>query len=223
MIGFASPAQAQDFSGTYFGAHAGYRWVNSDLTSAPYVVDFVDIPARSEKYSTDGTIAGVHFGHMTRLSANWYLGFEGDISFGWGSNSKRTTIGDIYDEVSVNTRSKLETNWQGTIRARLGYANDQWMLYTTAGFAFMDIDWSDSITPNFGTTYVAQKSDILTGWVLGVGLELMLDSNWLLRSEYLYEDFGSNRVPLAGTSENGSLDVTAHKLRIGVSYKFLGP
>lgn len=219
----AIPVQAQDFSGTYFGAHFGYRWVDTDLTSPPYVVDFVAIPPRAESFNTDGVIVGVHLGHMAKLSPNWYLGLEGDIAAGWGSDHKQASFSDIYDEGGFTGRSGLKANWQGTIRARLGYASGQWMVYATGGFAFMDIDWSDSLTPNFGSTYTAQKSDLLTGWVLGGGFEIMLDPKWTLRTEYLYEDFGSTSVPLAGTTERGSIDVTAHKLRIGVSYKFLGP
>ena len=42
----------------------------------------------------------------------------------------------------------------------------------------------------------------------------------ILRLEYLYEDFGSVSVPLARTTKEGEVDVTAHKLRVGLSYKF---
>jgi hypothetical protein len=36
----------------------------------------------------------------------------------------------------------------------------------------------------------------------------------------LYEDFGRMKVPLAFTQQTGNLDITAHKLRFGVSVKF---
>lgn len=214
--------RAQDFSGTYFGGHIGYRWVDADLTSPAYMVDSVAIPPRNESYDTDGIIVGVQLGHMARISPNWYLGLEADISAGWGSQGRHISYGDgeIYYEGGAETHSNLDTNWQGTIRARLGYASGIDMFYITGGFAFMDIDWSDAISVNFGSTYTAHKSDILTGWVIGGGWERLISANWLLRVEYLYEDFGSISVPLAGTDERGSLDVTAQKLRLGISYKF---
>jgi len=215
--------QAQDFSGTYFGGHFGYRWVDADLTSPAYMVDSVAIPPRDESYDTDGIIVGVQLGHMARISPNWYLGLEADISAGWGSRDRQVSFGDgPEDEYQTygTGRSGFDTNWQGTIRARLGYASGIDMFYFTGGFAFMDIDWNDAIAINFGATYTANKSDILTGWVIGGGWERLISPNWLLRVEYLYEDFGSISVPLAGTDERGSLDVTAQKLRLGLSYKF---
>ena len=211
---------AQEFSGPSIGVHVGHRWVDADLTTPPYVVNFIPIPARSESYSLDGTIIGMHLGYMIRLSPNWHIGVEGDISAGRGNDRLQAAFGIPQDEVFVDMSSHLEANWQGTLRLRLGYASGQWMLYFTGGIAVMDIEWFDSITPAFSPTFTASKSELLTGWVLGLGVDFALNLNWLLRAEYLYEDLGSMTVPLAGTSTVGELDVTAQKLRFGITYRF---
>ena len=71
-------------------------------------------------------------------------------------------------------------------------------------------------------SFASSKSDVLTGWTVGGGVEWMLDRNWIARGEYLYESFGNMSVPLAGSvpATSGSLETTAHKLRAGISYKF---
>ena len=60
-------------------------------------------------------------------------------------------------------------------------------------------------------------------WTIGAGAEYAMTRNWIIRAEYLFEDFGTVHVPLAaalpaGTS--GNIDLDAHKLRLGISYKF---
>lgn len=221
--GLTCTARAQDFSGTYIGAHAGYRWVDADLTTPAYMVfGFIDVPARSENYDASGAIAGVHLGHMLRLSPTIYFGVEGDLSAGWGSDSKALGVIDFSQEGFAVIRSKVDANWQGTLRLRLGYSVGQAMLYATGGLAFMDIGWRDTVTPDFGPPVTASRSELLTGWALGGGVEFALNNNLLLRAEYLYEDLGQMSVPLAGSASRGELDVTAQKLRVGVTYRFDG-
>ncbi len=219
----AATAQAQDFTGTYLGIHGGYRWVDADLTAPAYDFndggDTVNVPARSETFSPDGGIIGIHIGHNARLSRKWIIGIEADIDAGFGDDSRSAGLLGSDGLTAIN-RSEVEANWQGTIRARLGYESGRWLLYGTAGIAFMSLDWSDSITTSNANTFTASTDDVLTGWAAGFGFDYAHDENWLLRAEYLYEDLGDMTVPLAGTTETGQLDVTAHKFRIGISYKF---
>jgi len=217
---FSEKLAAQDFSGTYFGAHVGYRWVDADLTTPDYPVPQGFVPARNESYSPDGAILGVHLGHMKKIRPNWYIGLEGDLSLGWGddgiSGASRPCTFECAETATPN--STVDANWQGTIRARLGYQSGRSLFYLTGGLAFMDVEWKDTLTS--GATYTASKDEVLTGWVLGAGIHYLWKPNWLFRIEYLYEDLGDMSVPLAGTTETGTLDVTAQKLRIGISYKF---
>lgn len=220
---FTTAARAQDFSGTYIGAHAGYRWVDADLSTPPYMVfGSINVPARSENYNADGAIAGVHLGHLLRLSPSIYFGVEGDLSAGWGSNSKAFGVIDFSQEGFAQIRSTVDANWQGTLRLRLGYAAGQALFYATGGLAFMDVDWRDTVKPDFGPPSTASKSELMTGWVLGGGVEYAMNTNLSLRVEYLYEDLGQMSVPLAGSADRGVLDVTAQKLRVGITYRFDG-
>ena len=60
----------------------------------------------------------------------------------------------------------------------------------------------------------------MTGWTLGGGVEYMFTSNWMGRVEYLYEDFGSFNAPFGVRASNWHIEIDAHKLRVGISYKF---
>lgn len=125
---------------------------------------------------------------------------------------------------TINSRAKgnsdLDLESQGTLRLRFGLTQANFLYYVTAGVAFTDVDWSNSISIRGGASATVSKSDTLVGFVVGTGAETFIAPQALLRLEYLYEDFGRMNVPLAFTGKSGELDVTVHKLRLGVSYKF---
>jgi outer membrane immunogenic protein len=225
----ASTAQAQDWTGGYIGAHGGYRWsdakLSTDAYSLPIVLNGWDTAttARSESYDLNSGIGGLHGGYNFQIGGPWVLGLEGDASWGAGKDSKSRTL-DCEDGPTCKLVSEADFNWQATLRGRIGYSSGPMLFYGTAGVAWADIDWRENYSlirdPSILSTTVT-KSKLLTGWVIGAGAEYAMTSNWILRGEYLYEDFGSFSVPLASsTNSSGNVDVKAQKLRIGISYKF---
>ena len=67
------------------------------------------------------------------------------------------------------------------------------------------------------------------GWTLGGGVEAMFASNWLLRGEYRYADFGSMTFTrFVGPVTNidaftATVSYRTHTALIGLAYKFGGP
>ena len=222
----ASTAAAQDWGGAYIGIHGGYRWSDGQLTTGAYTLNNpsdVDpvIPPRSESYDLGSGIGGLQGGYNFQIPGGWVFGFEGDMSWGNGDDSKSRTI--LIDGVAYSLASRAELNWQATLRARLGFTSGNWLFYGTAGVAFADFDWTETFSRPGAFSIGASKSETLTGWTIGAGAEYAMTRNWIIRAEYLFEDFGTVHVPLAaalpaGTS--GNIDVDAHKLRLGISYKF---
>lgn len=231
----AHKAVAQSWTGPYAGIHAGYRWADLDLTTPSY--QFVDVsngatfqvPARDESFSIEGALAGLHGGYNLMITPSVVIGVEADISF-TGGNSARTAqftstlsggceIECEAQAVNASRLTRIDLDWQATVRARFGYTSGSTLFYATAGVAFMNVDWTEVISVPGGQTSVSSE-ETLTGVAVGGGVENFLTPNLLGRIEYLYEDFESLSVPLALTSEPGDLDLTAHKLRIGLSYKF---
>ncbi|MBP0574291.1 porin family protein, partial [Mycobacterium tuberculosis] len=90
-----------------------------------------------------------------------------ETDFGYGS-SDDTSGGGLY---------KAEATWEGTTRARAGYAFDKFLVYGTAGVAYAD----------FETRYNGvSNDDWRIGWAAGGGLEYALNKNISVKGEYLY-------------------------------------
>ena len=157
------------------------------------------------------------------LSPSILAGIEGDWT--WGS-ARATVSGFATNDGNAFFGSELDKlTWQATIRGRLGVVNGNPRLSdATGGVAFINTTWSESATA-FGVTDGWALSKTRTGWVVGGGIEYMLHNpNWLVRVEYLYEDFGSWNVPFGVTEvpQIGKIELELEKLRVGISYKF-GP
>ena len=137
--------------------------------------------------------------------------------------------------VPFTTSSSVETDWLFTARGRLGWmATPGLLIYGTGGLALTHIKvanaFSESIVPNPGSG-AGSNSVTKVGWTLGGGVEWKLVSNWTVKAEYLYVDFGNVSSSLAVTCATcagassqliTSSDLTAHIVRLGLNYKFGG-
>jgi outer membrane immunogenic protein len=117
-------------------------------------------------------------------------------------------------------------NWFGTVRGRLGYAWNTFMLYGTGGLAYGGV--SDSAgtqtvpPPPLGT---GTSSSTRTGWAAGAGFEWAFLPSWSVKGEYLHIDLGrSTATVLFPTSPTDFLTYSfAHRYdiaRVGINYKF---
>lgn len=237
----AGNAHAQSWEGPYAGVHGGYRWGNLDLSSPAYtfsdgVGGTVQVPGRAESYSLNSVLIGGHAGYNILLNQNWLIGIEGDFTAAGGASkgssaSFSSTSGmPCYDDdeddecrtITTNSGriSNVELGWQATLRARLGLIDGSTMYYITGGLAWLQADWDETIAIQNGSSETVSKDAILPGWAVGFGTETFISQDWIARLEYLYEDFSSTSIPLAFTSSTGTIDATAHKLRLALSLKF---
>jgi len=87
---------------------------------------------------------------------------------------------------------------------QLGYSwrsqrlEPRFLLYGTGGWAYGHIstDFRSVAAPTAAASFndnveFASNSTTKAGWVVGGGLEVALDQNWMLRAEYLYADLGT--------------------------------
>lgn len=139
----------------------------------------------------DGFIGGLQAGYNWQGAGPLVLGIEADLQ---------------YADVSS---SAFTLDYFGTVRARLGYAFDQFLVYGTGGFAY-----------GRGTfeTFGLSNSQNQFGWTVGAGAEYAIDNNWSVKGEYLYLDLGEESYStLFGSRDVGT---TANVLRAGVNYRF---
>lgn len=157
----------------------------------------------------DGFEGGGWIGYNMYVSPNIIAGVEGDLGLTNASQSN-----DVFD----NDTSYATYNGFGSLRARLGYAMHNLMLYGTAGLAFANITNDIQKGRNAGEQ-VVWDDQTRTGYALGGGIEYAFDSHWVGRAEYLYSNFGT--VTLYNADGNrAELENELHQVRVGLSYKF---
>ncbi|MDV6331147.1 outer membrane protein [Asticcacaulis sp. 201] len=88
------------------------------------------------------------------------------------------------------------------VRGRIGYAYNKYLFYTTAGYAWADIDRTFATT-NTLNSFKATDGDDGKGYQVGLGVETHINSRWLLGVEYLHTSLNDDGVVVrAGPSAN---------------------
>lgn len=161
------PPAAASWTGWYVGGNVGVAWqqINQTLDAHDY----------GTKFST--FIGGGQIGYNWQ-KGNLVLGLEGDIS---GLSSKLENRTDDYFRSYGGNIS-----WLSTVRARLGLAVNDTMVYLTGGVAFGEVKWE--LNEQNGDRYDFKKTK--TGWVVGVGAEHMWNSRLTFALEGLFVDLG---------------------------------
>jgi outer membrane immunogenic protein len=219
----APPAAAlpRNWSGFYLGGHAGYGWGSDPMSDALFGGKAAPGAVRVHGIDSRGFVAGFQAGANWQMSS-WVGGLELDLS-GTGIKGSVRNVAANGDSNAASDAFKL----LGSSRARLGYV--VWpnlLLYGTGGLAWTRLEQNTNDTVS-GNTSPSWRF----GWVAGLGGETrLMNTNWLLRLEYLHYDFGnsgSNFSALSGSGgpndgsasfKTGSL--TADVVRTGVSFKF---
>jgi high affinity Mn2+ porin len=198
------PQAVFDWTGFYVGGHTGYgRGSNSATLWDP-------VPT-STSGNFSGVIGGVQAGYNWRHSSGLLLGVEGDLTFPsyLASNSITSLIS--------TPRNDFFEQWDyvGTVRGRIGYATNHWLLYATGGFAFMGERFIN--TP--AVTGLEEKHiAVRPGWAAGAGFEYAFAPHWTVRLEYLYSQFERANVTVpSGTQYTSTNDL--HMLRLGLNRK----
>lgn len=192
------------WTGGYIGLQAGHAWGKSAYD--------VDINTAYIPYNPDGWFGGVFAGYNHQFQNNVVAGVEGDLNLG-GVKSGLTPARAPIPLPGQYGESQIK--WQGSVRARLGYAFDRLLPYVTGGIAFARYDHS---VTTFG--YGAQFSDNYSGWTAGAGLEYAATDNLIARIEYRYSDYGDKNIPFTNGLFPHTTDLKTHDIRMGVAYKF---
>jgi outer membrane immunogenic protein len=210
------------WTGCYIGVEGGYQWGRSEQVARS---GYDAGRTLTGGYDLSGGMAGGTVGCNYQFSNNIVVGIENDYS--WTDKK-----GSAYDLKPFNTKALSSTNekWIDTLRGRVGYAFDRFMVYGTGGVAFAGTDVTVA-TPGFG---IVTDSQSRTGWVAGVGGEWAAYTGPMgaltVKLEYLHADFGTSRyVNTPVTFKEGcniqtivSRDVklSDDMVRVGVNWKF---
>ncbi len=196
----APVAAPYDWTGLYAGINGGYGWDRLNWTNTAG--------------DTSGDFNGRGWLFGGTLGANWQmpgtafvLGVEGD----WSWTDVKATSTATACGAALGLSCETDVKWLATIRGRLGYAFDRFLVYGTVGAAFAKFSPSIGATPGF-TDY----ND--SGWTAGGGVEYALYDRWSVKAEYLYMDFGTSPVFVAATGITSPFKMSV--ARAGLNYKF---
>jgi len=238
----AAPIAAPLFSwaGFYVGVHGGYVTGNPDETGVPEPTNpteptrptrpttapteptfmFIDDPSSYASQvlgdaaafgsgSFNAGLVGLHAGYNFQFD-RFVVGFEGDIDY---TGLKETTYSA---PAGYDFRSSLESDWQGSMRARVGYAVDRLLVYGTGGVAFAR---GEMTVASNDLGFNRSDSNVHTGWTAGAGIEYAFTNNWLGRVEARYTDFGSKTYDFGDLGQvESEWDQTS--ILFGLGYKF---
>ena len=193
-VSYSTPGH--DWSGFYAGVIAGSGFGDTTFSGG-----------QSATVSGNGLLGGVTAGANMQYDQFVY-GVEGDLA--WDELAGSATCGTT----SCNT----DHDWNGTLRARVGYAIDPVLVYATGGLAAAGINTGVS-TAVAGTT--GTYSDTYYGLTVGAGVEAAITEQLSAKAEYAYTDFG-DRVAPAGTlaATNTTVSPSNHAIKVGLNFHF---
>jgi outer membrane immunogenic protein len=195
---------AFSWTGFYVGGNIGWGWSSGDGTFDG--LGPVGVPVSGDG---NGFLGGGQVGY------NWQtgpvvFGIETDFQGSSGSGDLNGAAGGV----SI-TGGTLKTPWFGTIRGRLGYAWDRWMVYVTGGGAYGHLDYSGTLS----TTGAFSSSTDYWTWTAGGGIEASLWDHWSAKLEYLYVAT-PDRFPVPPGTTNVDGTTNTNIVRVGLNYHF---
>jgi high affinity Mn2+ porin len=196
-----------DWSGLYFGAHAGFGRGHSNAVLS-------DPSAATTSNFFGGPIGGLQAGYNVQLPSRIMLGFEADVSFPnyIDGNSVISTLATAKSYVVE------QMDFTGSARGRLGYASGPWMFYATGGLAFTGERYLN--TPATGNDEKLLRMRL--GWAAGGGVEYAFAPHWSVKLEYLYSQFQNASVQFdSGATHASTLNFQV--LRVGLNRKIDWP
>ncbi len=199
VLALSSPATsaradmlAPIWTGAYVGFHGGGTWGS---------INFKDITNSDTSAWTGGGHAGFNLGFGALVA-----GVEGDLTYD-GSDGGYTFTG--------GGGGNLDTNWNATLRGRIGMPVGPALLYATAGFAWKDATYVEAN----GAGLSASANHTFTGVVYGVGAETYVMPNLSLRLEALRYDYGTETVTFGGAAAAvQEIDPSDTVVRAGVTF-----
>jgi outer membrane immunogenic protein len=226
----APPPFVPTWQGFYVGGHIGYGEADFDTRQDLSYSDNFDAAENeffsfSNSLSPNGLVGGVQGGYNWQIN-RLVLGVEADISFtDWGQSTATFDSEDVLDlgftgldanEYAFGSTS-ADVDFLASVRGRLGFAMNNFLLYGTGGIAWADADASarmvvyDSST-DIETEWTGKRSFNDIGFVVGAGMGWMvIPQTFSVGVEGLYYFFDQSKTLIDDTIayDDGVLDVRA--------------
>lgn len=226
-------AAAHSWGGYYIGLNAGGGRSDVDtgrtITGTGYfaVTSVPAIESASTMVLDEQTFTGgAHIGVNWPIGEAFILGLELDAAgFGNDTSGTATVIYPCCGPSTFTTTNSLEQTWLATGRVRVGFASSWGMVYATGGYAGADMKFTQTFSDTFSPIPLEtiENSEFRSGYSVGGGIELMIESGASLRVEYLYLDLGeitaNGSIAVPTRTSDGRADVTDQLVRAGINFQ----
>jgi opacity protein-like surface antigen len=236
------------WTGAYWGASVGGAATRSSVVSAERNTQAFSAnpsPFTISGSETVGTSSVNNGGGLLDLFAGWnvqvsrvVLGTQLEAtasqlnfsSTGAKAYTYFNAAGPIGQTALADFRPQVATRWMTSALLRAGVLlDDQTMIYGIGGWTGAQFE-ARNVTDN--PFYQPVESFWVNGWTADGGIERKLDSNWSVRAEYRYTDFGTSKTsdhfsftgappPVTQTSDRQTqCSQSMQSGRIGFAYAF---
>ncbi|MBV8394329.1 MAG: porin family protein [Alphaproteobacteria bacterium] len=194
----ADAGSSRNWTGFYGGAAGGVGamtdHLNATLGSASGSVDS----------GGDGLLGGFFGGADYQFAPQALVGVMGDYTWSGIQSNSSLALGGAFG----STSTRQSNSW--SILGRLGFLpTSSTLIYAAGGYTSATF----TTTANAGG-FTTSHDDVLGGWTLGPGVEMMIADNWSTRLEYRYSQFAS-------VSSNGVTgQPSTQTVRAGLAYHF---
>jgi outer membrane immunogenic protein len=217
------------WSGFYAGVNLGYDFAGGKKADPFFGKDGYSEAARgglkdagfsfSEK-SKGGVMGGAQVGYNYQLG-QVVLGVEADVQM--LTLSREATV--THKDLGYNGSLKQTLGGFGTVRGRIGYAFDRFLVFGTAGYGVAKSSqrFTESVdVAGFNETGNAKRTGYLGGLVVGGGVEYAVTDNVSVKGEYLYAKLNPLTKSSIPSERDGysNKDVSFSIVRAGLNYKF---
>lgn len=211
LIGVSHAAAQEAFQptepywgGVYIGVHGGYGWGKNTAAESGAAYN---AGSTGWGYQTEGLSGGLRAGYDWE-STGLILGIEAGLGY-------LAVEGDAADPVSggLDTTSVLASSPYAELATRIGFADERWLYYMSAGAIFADLDLSV-----IDTTVNATSSDIETGWTAGFSVGHALSQHWGVTLGYQYIWFRD--ITVTDATFAWDHDLTIHTVTAGLAFRF---
>lgn len=142
-----------------------------------------------------------------------------------------TDDAEYYVPFTEDVRGRAKIDWLSQIQTRAGIAIDRTLLVASAGVAVGHVTQDTSADLNYSDLQVftpswrGEQSQLLVGYVVGLGVDQALDDHWIVGASAEYFNLGEASYDVV--SDDG-LETVGHqsqafdgfKVNVGVRYKF---
>jgi outer membrane immunogenic protein len=189
LVLYAGTVKAADFPNSY--SDQSYAPPVTEAWTGFYVGGLVGYGlGDADGFEPDGFLGGLTVGANYQID-QILLGAEADVA---------------YTGISDEAATDFSMDWVGTMRGRIGYAFDRFVVFGTGGFAWTNAEYDG---PGGNDSYFHG------GWTVGGGIEAALTGNISAKFDYLYMNFSEELY-----TPGGDIEPDLHTFRLGVNYKF---